>query len=164
MKRVRVFLVYSINNIFVDWSLTGHLEEFALSKVSITEAVSLTGLSESTIRRVIKSGKVSASKDNANRWRIDVSELERVYDFRPRDDSVVEQSNDLSKTIILLENQVADLRSELERSHEREIALLSDKSKLLDLFAAEKAEKLALMPPSEEEDKSWGWLRRLFGW
>lgn len=139
-----------------------------MSKVSITEAVSLTGLSESTIRRDIKSGKVSSCKDNGNRWRIDVSELERVYDLRPPELSVVDQSNDgldaLSKTIILLENQVSDLRAELDRSAEREIALLSDKSKLLDLFAAEKAEKLALMPPSKEEAKSLGWLRRLFGW
>ncbi len=50
-----------------------------MAKISISEAVGLTGVSESTIRRDIKSGKVSSEKDERGRRRIDTIELVRVY-------------------------------------------------------------------------------------
>ena len=37
-----------------------------MAKVTISEAVGLTGVSESTIRRDIKSGKVSSEKDDSS--------------------------------------------------------------------------------------------------
>ena len=131
-----------------------------MAKVTISEAVGLTGVSESTIRRDIKSGKVSSEKDEKGHRRIDIAELQRVYDLTPTPDSQT-TAPDSQKIIKVLENQVADLQKQLELSNDRETALLDDKSKLLDLLAAEKEEKRALMPPAD--DRPANWILRLIG-
>ena len=51
-----------------------------MSELTITEAVKIIPVSESTLRRDLKSGKVSYEKDQKGRKQIDVSELERVYE------------------------------------------------------------------------------------
>lgn len=64
----------------------------------------------------------------------------------------------------LLENQIADLRGQLEKAEMRETALIDKKAKLLELLSAEREEKRALMPPVEEKNQeSKGWLLRLIG-
>ena len=134
-----------------------------MAKVTISEAVGLTGVSESTIRRDIKSNKVSSEKDAKGHRRIDIAELQRVYDVRLSPDG---QTTDVAsqEKIALLQNHVADLQKQLEESNERQTALQSEKSKLLDLITAEKAEKRALMPPVDEQrQKSPNWLLRLLG-
>ncbi|MYG07127.1 hypothetical protein F4167_11020, partial [Candidatus Poribacteria bacterium] len=50
-----------------------------MSKLTLTESVSVIRVSESTLRRDLKSGKVSFETDERGRKRIDVSELTRVY-------------------------------------------------------------------------------------
>lgn len=130
------------------------------SKVTISEAVGLTGVSESTLRRDIKSGKVSSEKDAKGHRRIDIAELQRVYKVTlppERQTTGVESQ----EQIALLTNHVADLQKQLERSNERETALIDEKAKLLALLTAEKEEKQALMPPVEEQNgKSTHWLLR----
>ena len=130
-----------------------------MAKISISEAVGLTGVSESTIRRDIKSGKVSSEKDEKGHRRIDTTELDRVYGITPPPDSQLAE-HDSQKIIAVLENQVADLQKQLALSNDRETALIDEKSKLLDLLSAEKEEKRALMPPAEEKEKSRNWLLR----
>lgn len=49
------------------------------TKLTIREAVDIIPVSESTLRRDLKSGKVSSEKDLQGRRRIDVSELTRAY-------------------------------------------------------------------------------------
>ena len=130
-----------------------------MAKVTISEAVGLTGISESTIRRDIKSGKVSSEKDEKGHRRIDIAELQRVYDLTPPPDRDKEEPE--SQQIIgLLENQIADLRSQLEQATDREMALIAEKSRLLDL-----TDRLTLMlpAPKEKPEKSVGWVQRLFG-
>ena len=134
-----------------------------MAKITISEAVGLTGVSESTIRRDIKSGKVSSEKDAKGHRRIDTAELQRVYNLTPPPERPLAE-HDSQKIITVLENQVADLQKQLELSNDRETALIDEKSKLLDLLSAEKAEKRALLPPAEEKDQSRNWrLRNLFG-
>ena len=134
-----------------------------MAKVTISEAVGLTGISESTIRRDIKSGKVSSEKDEKGHRRIDIAELQRVYDLTPPPDR--DKGEPESQQIIgLLENQIADLRSQLEKTETQLQIATTEKSKLLDLLSAEKDEKRALMPPLEEKNQeSKGWLLRLIG-
>ena len=71
--------------------------------------------------------------------------------------------HDSQKIITVLENQVADLQKQLERSNDRETALIDEKSRPLDLFSAEKDEKRALMPLVGDKPKSRNWLLRLVG-
>ena len=82
------------------------------------------------------------------------------------------------QTLHHVENQITDLRSQLERTESQLEIASSEKTKLLDLLSAEKDEKRemkaemrALMPPPEErvekpeqtQIKLRGWLQRLIG-
>lgn len=162
-----------------------------MARITIKEAVAITPVSESTLRRDIKSGKVSSEKDERGRRRIDTAELARVYgqlthstqandtDMNAVDtpeNSTVDVNDtpdtpsDAPKIIELLENQIADLKTQLELSNQRETALMDEKSQLLNmlsdtqnLLTAEKEEKRALMPPVDDKPKTRNWLLRLVG-
>ena len=134
-----------------------------MAKIPISEAVGMTGVSESTLRRDIRSGKLSSEKDEKGHRRIDTAELDRVYGNLTPPPERQMTAHDSQKVIAILENQVADLQKQLELSNDRETVLIDEKSKLLDLLSAEKEEKKALMPPAKEKDKSRNWLLRLVG-
>ena len=133
-----------------------------MAKITISESVGITGVSESTIRRDIKSGKVSSEKDEKGHRQIDTAELHRVYGITPPQESQMAE-HDSQRVVTVLENQIADLQKQLELSNDRETALIDEKSKLLDLLSAEKEEKRALMPPVDDKPKSRSWLLRLVG-
>ena len=164
-----------------------------MSKLTITEAVKVIPVSESTLRRDLKSGKVSFETDPKNRKQIDVSELTRVYGqlknqngtqppaaetsepAEPVNDTPKKSSmngnethqnlsmteNDPQKIVELLENQIADLKAQLTQASDRETALTSEKSKLLDMLSAEQEKTRVLMLPNPEKKRSW--LDRLTG-
>ena len=144
-----------------------------MQKVSLQQAVQMTGKSESTLRRDVKKGKTSADRDERGYMIFDVSELQRVYgELKNTGDDApsVEQSNDNAMTepdsaevLAIKDNQIVDLKVQLEKAEMRETTLIDEKSKLLDLLAAEKEEKRALMPLPEEKAKSRNWLLRLVG-
>ena len=130
-----------------------------MANVTISEAVGLTGVSESTIRRDIKSGKVSSEKDEKGHRRIDTAELDRVYSITPPPESQ-EVDHDSQRVVAVLENQVADLQKQLELSNERETALIDEKSKLLDLLSAEKEEKRLMLPAPQKRTGFFGLFRK----
>ena len=156
-----------------------------MARLTIKEAVEISPVSESTLRRDIKSGKVSSEKDERGRRRIDTAELARVYGhLRQSTDSNDTQMtavdtpenslvnandspdtpSDNPKVVDLLENQIGDLKSQLEKAETQLEIATTEKSKLLDLLSAEKEEKRALMPPVDEKNKeSKGWLLKLIG-
>jgi hypothetical protein len=160
-----------------------------MSKLSITEAVKIIPVSESTLRRDLKSGKVSFETDTKNRKRIDIAELSRVYgqlngaettkensessepvndshqnpsmngNETPQDPSV--NGNDSTQIIALLENQVADLRTQLQKADARETVLIDEKSKLLDLTdRLQKQNETLMLPPAPKKKKPF--FSRLF--
>ena len=137
------------------------------TKLTIKEAIEVIPVSESTLRRDLKSGKVSSEKDLQGRRWIDASELARVYgELKPindeptQSDEFVRESqvntDDTPKIIALLEGQGQDLKEQLDTA-------TAEKAQLLELLSAEKAEKRALMPPADEKPKSRNWLLRLVG-
>ena len=164
-----------------------------MSKLSITAAVKVIPVSESTLRRDLKSGKVSFETDAKNRKQIDVSELTRVYGqlkqsngaqppasgtdehAEPVNDTHQNPSmngnethqntsmteNDNPKIVALLENQIADLKAQLTQASDRETALITEKSKLLDLTDRLQKQNEVLMLPAPQ--KKSGWWQRLTG-
>ena len=164
-----------------------------MSKLTITEAVKVIPVSESTLRRDLKSGKVSFETDAKNRKQLDVSELTRVYGqlkqsngTQPPASENSEQSepvnddhqnpsmngnethqnpsmteNDDPKIVALLENQIADLKAQLAHASDRETALITEKSKLLDLTDRLQKQNEVLMLPAPEKKRSW--FERLTG-
>ena len=141
-----------------------------MTKLTITEAVKMIPVSESKLRRDMKAGVVSFEVDEKGKKRFDPSELARVYGeiALPENNGQVSESNhlpsetghDSKETITLLENQIADLRSQLEKAEKRETELIAEKSRLLDL-----TDRLTLMipAPKEKAERSVGWVQRLFG-
>ena len=144
-----------------------------MHKVSLQQAVKMTEKSESTLRRDVKKGKVSAERDERGHLNFDPAELRRVYGelkSTGEDAESTEQGNDNAMNghdtvdiLAIKDNQITDLRSQLEKSEMRETALIDEKSKLLDLLSDIQAEKRALMPPVDDKQKSRNWLLRLVG-
>ena len=127
-----------------------------MQKLSTAEAVKVIPVSESTLRRDLKSGKLSFTTDKNSRKQIDVSELERVYGQLTISENQ-KNGTDSEKVVSLLESQVQDLKAQLDTATD-------EKATLLKLLTAEKEEKLALMPPPDEKpQKSPHWLLRLVG-
>ena len=145
-----------------------------MQKVSLQQAIKMTDKSESTLRRDVKKGKVSADRDERRHIRFDIAELQRAYGelkTTGEDAQSTEQGNgkamtghDREEIITLKDTLIADLRSQLEKAETHLQIATTEKTKLLDLLAAEKAEKRALMPPPDEKtQKSPNWLLRLVG-
>ena len=147
-----------------------------MSKLTITESVKVIPVSESKLRRDMKTGVVSFDVDEKGKKFFDTSELRRVYGelTRPDEPRQVKNSNhppsetghDRDTEILALkDNQIADLKAQLALATEREASLISERAKLIDLLSAEKAEKRALMPPVDDRNRrrSPNWLARLVG-
>ena len=160
-----------------------------MQKVPLQQAVKMTGKSESTLRRDVKKGKVSAGRDDRGHLRFDIAELQRAYgELQNTGDAAPSTENgngkamtghDREREVALLENQIDDLRNQLEKAESQLQIASTEKTKLLDLLSAEKDEKRemkaemrALMPPPDErvekpqpetEIKPRGWLQRLIG-
>ena len=123
----------------------------------------MTGKSESTIRRDVKKGKVSAGRDARGHLQFDVAELQRAYGelkTTGEDAQSTEQGNgkamtghDSPKIVALLENQIQDLKAQLDKAETQLQIATTEKTKLMDLLSAEKEEKRALMPPPEEKNQ-----------
>jgi hypothetical protein len=76
-------------------------------------AAKATGLNKSTVLRAIKSGKVSAAKNEHGEWQIDPAELHRVYPpvtDAPRRTSAEQRYATVDATA-LLEAQIASLKN-----------------------------------------------------
>ena len=163
-----------------------------MARLTIKEAVAIAPVSESTLRRDIKSGKVSSEKDERGRRRIDTAELARAYGQlthstqsndtemnavdTPNSDTVnVNDTPDTHienpKIVALLENQIADLKAELERATDRENVLITEKTKLLDMLSTEQEKtrleqeksRLLMLPETSEKNRKPNWLLRLVG-
>ena len=159
-----------------------------MQNVSLQQAVKMTGKSESTLRRDVKKGKVSAGRDDRRHLRFDIAELQRAYgELKSTGDDAqpTEQGNgtamtghDQAEILAIKDNQIADLRNQLEKAEAQLQIATTEKTKLLDLLSAEKEEKRelkeemhALMPPPEEREqkteqtqiKPRGWFQRLIG-
>ena len=137
-----------------------------MPKLSVSEAVETFDVSQPTLYRDMKKGKVSAEKNAKGKRVIDAAELSRVYAKRNGQNGSGEASsngevhengngnsqfspereNDKDKMIALLEAQLAQAQAE--------------KSKLLDMLATEQEKTKLLMLPQQLETvkKKGSWL------
>ena len=144
-----------------------------MSKLTLTEAVKIIPVSESTLRRDLKSGKVSFDTDAKGRKQIDVSELTRVYGplntgkhSEPVKDNHQNNKmngtetptlpflteNDTDKVIALLQGQVQDLKAQLAQANTYKAELLTLANNL------QKQNEVLMLPPPREKH---GWGERL---
>lgn len=92
---------------------------------TLGEAARATGKSKATISKAIKSGRVSAIKDETGTFQIDPSELHRVYPLTVSSEHKETPANTLKKTDI--DGTIRELQARLEAAHER----LSDKETVI---------------------------------
>ena len=86
---------------------------------SANQAAELTGKNVATITRAIKSGKISATKDQSGAWKIDGVELSRVFPLRTQSLQTPDMQNGANPT--QSPNKLEDnaLREELATLRER---------------------------------------------
>ena len=133
-----------------------------MSKIPLPEAVKIISVSESTLRRDMRSGKVSSEKDHRGRNIFDTAELQRVYgnlnlngkpalSDEPVNDSPM-TDNDTPKIVALLEGQVADLKAQLDTA-------TTENAQLLDLATRlQKQNEILMIEPPKPKRRFFRWL------
>ncbi len=121
---------------------------------TLGQAAKATGKSKTTIQRAIKSGRISALKNDIGEYNIDPAELHRVFEPVPekrnkeqKKEQTVPPVNTgmLHQQIALLESQVNDYKQRLDRSEQER---------------RETQEKLTLMLTNQNKK---GLIARIFG-
>lgn len=83
------------------------------------QAAQATGKNIATITRAIKSGKISAQKDESGAWRIDASELHRMFPLDTQDLRKQKMQSDARPVQEQSKSQTAVLELELAALRER---------------------------------------------
>jgi Tfp pilus assembly protein FimV len=97
--------------------------------ITLLEAARLTGRDKSTIRRQIRAGKLSATRDANGTWLIEPCELERLHSLHPADDTTaVPRDAPPESAVSTTDALVAELRATLAQMQER----LADKDRTID--------------------------------
>ena len=136
-----------------------------MSKVTISEAVKIIPVSESTLRRHMRTGKVSSEKDHNGRNLFDTAELVRVYgdlkingnpplSSEPVNDSQMTNNETPTKIVALLESQNTDLKAQLETTRAENAQLLELATRL------QKQNELLMIPPPQPKRRFLTFLRR----
>ena len=136
-----------------------------MSKVTFSEAVNIIPVSESTLRRHMRTGKVSSEKDRRGRNLFDTAELVRVYgdlkingnpprSSEPVNDSQTTDNDTPTKIVVLLETQNKDLKAQLEKAHTENAQLLELATRL------QKQNELLMIPPPHPKRRLFTFLRR----
>lgn len=104
---------------------------------SLSEAAKATGKNKSTIQRAVKSGKISASKDQSGAYEISPSELHRVFPpIVAQSDAQHRQSNDTQQNnvapVVSHFKRVTELEKELAVAQERVTGLEAQKDQMTD--------------------------------
>ena len=127
-------------------------------RLSASEAAKQTGKSVPTITRAIKSGKISAERTESGGYRIDPSELFRVF-------SPVTKGNDETQTVLDDEtHNITDETRLLREKMQLLEAALNDARQERDEWR-DQAQRLAkaLPSPTPTSDRPRGLIARLLG-
>ena len=120
---------------------------------SLATAAAACGLNKSTILRAIKSGKISATKDEHGQWQIQPIELHRTY--KPRTDAHTAECNGTHPDATAVQGQLDGLRQVADLLR----AQLEDVRADRDCWRNQ-AEAIARQLPDQRERKAW-WRRVL---
>lgn len=106
-------------------------------KYSLSDAAKAAGKNKTTIQRAIKSGRVSASKNDLGAYEIDASELHRVFPVATTQrDAPHRQSNNTQQPIDASENdasaRIVALEKELAVAQARSIGLEEQREQMTD--------------------------------
>ena len=99
------------------------------------QAAKAVGKNIATITRAIKSGKISASKDDAGSWRIDPAELHRVFPAVTQDLRNPKMQRDAT--------QAQEFVSSNDNGLLQEVAILRERVRSQEALLSDRAEQIA---------------------
>jgi excisionase family DNA binding protein len=121
--------------------------------LSLQEAADLARVNKSTLFRAIKSGKISARRDEHNQWRLDPAEVARVYPIAVADaeqqHAMPRKRDRTDELVAQLREQLADLRREVDRAHNDADRARNDAETWRNAFETERSQRLALAAPAD---------------
>lgn len=130
--------------------------------LNLREAAEQAGTSKSSIFRAIRSGRLSATRDDFGGVQIDPAELARVYPPKPQAPERAGPVPAGNRGTETRDSGTEELRVR-NAALEAEVRLLREMAEGLkaerDRWAAQ-AERLALSAPPQQRRALWDWLRR----
>ena len=142
-----------------------------MSKLTVSEAVKIVPVSQATLYRDLKKGKVSFETNGKDRRLIDVVELERVYGklktpghSENGKGHFAETLNENEKTLSLTNNEnekiITMLEKQVEELKEQITVEKAEKTKLLELAdRLQKQNELLMLPPPNKKPSILGYFR-----
>ena len=124
---------------------------------TLGEAARATGKSKATISKAIKSGRLSARKDETGTFHIDPSELHRVYPPAVSSEHKETPENTPEKADI--DGTIRELRARLEAAQER----LSDKEAVISDLREDRDKWRQQATALLADQRPKGFFRRLLG-
>lgn len=124
---------------------------------TLGEAARATGKSKATISKAIKSGRISAHKDETGTFHIAPSELHRVYPPTVSTEHKETPENTVDKSDI--EGTIRELRARLEAAQER----LSDKEAVIVDLREDRDRWRQQASALITDQRGRGFWRKLFG-
>lgn len=124
---------------------------------TLGEAAKATGKSKATISKAIKSGRISASKDETGAFRIDPSELHRVYPPKTKS-----EQDETPKETLINTTETGDfkaLQARLEAAQER----LADKEAVIADLREDRDKWRQQATALLEDKRPQGFFRKLLG-
>jgi hypothetical protein len=125
---------------------------------TLAEAAALCGVDKSTLRRAVKRGAVSGTRDEFGVWRVEMAEVERLYPVRPTEPTEALPRHAVPQTSSDSVERTQDAATDLLVQELRRVIedLRQDRNQW-----REQAQRLALPKPEPEPPATWwSWLRR----
>jgi hypothetical protein len=125
---------------------------------TLAEAAALCGVDKSTLRRAVKRGTVSGTRDEFGVWRVEMAEVERVYPVRPTEPAEALPRHAVPQTAPDSVERIHDSATDLLVQELRRV--IEDLRQDRDQWR-EQAQRLALPKPEPEKPPMtwWRWLR-----
>ena len=130
---------------------------------SLKQAADAVGRGKPAILKAIKSGRISAHKDDNGQWQIDPAELHRVYPMRTGNGSGSEtgEREEIVRSLSKLDREIELLRERLGEKDELIADLRTERDRLLAVIETQATQVKQLTDERPAQHRSW-W-RRLFG-
>ena len=133
--------------------------------ITLLEATERTGKSRSTLTRAIRSGKLTANRDDDDKtYLVDPAELARVFppesvrQDSPHDDSPANHDREIE----LLESQIDALQDERRREREHMLTQIDDLKKQRDHWIQQNNNATILLQ-HEQQQSARSWWSKVFG-
>jgi hypothetical protein len=135
---------------------------------SLKQAADAVGRGKPAILKAIKSGRISAKKDDNGQWQIDPAELHRVYPVTATgngSDTPAGERQETLKEHSAVGPEIAMLHERLAEKDALIADLRTERDRLLGVIEtqAQQVKLLTDQRPAAQPDARRGWWRRLVG-